>query len=243
MCTVSCSFSWELSTHRWRSNARGEGPNSAVGKSCCAWITICSECQQRWPRILPTPNQSSRIRLFGVSVHLSHDRPHARLRRGATEGHRPPRRHAISRVAMASICDQTALHVPSQYMPCYWALPRKFLIRTASVVSVPRERASRPSRDHWKLKSLPEAKCVIGVAGPPATGCCHMLPTPFTSLMKETARPSGVQDRGGGVAVSGNWKTLAGGPPAMGMIARFAGWFGCEMYEQAIHFPSGDTDG
>lgn len=64
-------------------------------------------------------------------------------------------------------------------------------MRTASVVSVPRERATRPSRDHWKLNILPEPKRVTGVAGPPTNGCRHTLLAPFISLMKVMARPSG----------------------------------------------------
>ena len=98
---------------------------------------------------------------------------------------------------------------------------RKFLISTASAVFVPRERANPPSRDHWKLKIFSEVKCVTGIAGPPASGCAKMFPTPAMSLMKATDRPSDDQTRGGEDA-SGNWKVFTGGPPATGTMAKVA---------------------
>jgi hypothetical protein len=69
----------------------------------------------------------------------------------------------------------------------------EFLISTASVLSVPRERARRPSRDQSNQKIRSDVKCVAGCGGPPAIGWSQMLPTPFTVLMKEMARPSGLQ--------------------------------------------------
>ena len=47
----------------------------------------------------------------------------------------------------------------------------KFLINTASIGLMPRERARRPSRDQSNQKILSEAKCVTGFGRPPATGC------------------------------------------------------------------------
>ena len=57
---------------------------------------------------------------------------------------------------------------------------RKLLIKTTSLLSLPRVRAScLPSCDQAKSKICPDLKFVICLGGPPLSFCRQMLETPF----------------------------------------------------------------
>ena len=57
---------------------------------------------------------------------------------------------------------------------------RKLLIKTTSLLSLPRVTAScLPSRDQSKSKICPDSKFVICFGGPPLSFCRQTLETPF----------------------------------------------------------------
>src|SRR5438876_2771489 len=93
---------------------------------------------------------------------------------------------------------------------------RKLLIRTTSLLSLPRVSAScLPSRDQSKSKICPDSKFVICLGGPPVSLCSQMLETPFLVNTYSTASPAGAQRGPPADAGQSNW--CKGAPPSNGI--------------------------
>src|SRR6266700_2022755 len=93
---------------------------------------------------------------------------------------------------------------------------RKLLIKTTSLLSLPRVTAScLPSRDQSKSKICPDSKFVIRFGGPPLSFCRQMLETPFRVNTYSTASPPGAQRGSPANGGQSNWRN--GAPPPKGI--------------------------
>src|SRR3954463_6271354 len=93
---------------------------------------------------------------------------------------------------------------------------RKLLIKTTSLLSVPRVRAScLPSCDQSKSKISPDSKFVICFGGPPPNFCRQMLETPLLVNAYSTASPAGAQ--WGAFADAGQSNLYNAAPPSKGI--------------------------
>ena len=147
------------------------------GRPCGLWRARRLGTRASCP-LIPVSYSRAGPRQVGAGCPRSQEyRPGGRRRgQGPSVPARPwhnPRRFQHSRgfseIRLPRRCLQCRSYVNEQCnrLTRHW----KFLINTASIGLMPRERARRPSRDQSNQKILSEAKCVTGFGRPPATGC------------------------------------------------------------------------